>query len=232
VEITFPGSYRLTSNLHVTDANTTVISVTADDVSLDLNGFVISGPTACGVNVGDPCSPLGNGDGVVASGLQGQFRIHDGEIRGMGRVGVKTSGAGAIVERLMVRHNGSHGILLSETGIVRDNVVTRNGADGINATIAVITGNTLSRNGDRGIRSLGTSTIIGNVVEVNAVGISAGQNSVVRNNVIWSNLGAGLAGGLAVGYSENVITLNTPDVANASALQLGINVCGNDTICP
>lgn len=132
----------------------------------------------------------------------------------------------------MVRHNGAHGIVSSFTGIVRDNVVTRNGADGINANSAVITGNTLSRNGDRGIRSLGTSTIIGNVVEVNAVGISAGQNSVVRNNVIWSNLGAGLGGGLAVGYSENVITQNTPDVANASALQLGINVCGNDTICP
>jgi hypothetical protein len=147
-------------------------------------------------------------------------------------MGVTTAVAGTIVERLMVRHYGSHGILLCETGIVRDNVVTRNGADGINATIAVITGNTLSRNGDRGIRSSGISTIIGNVVETNAVGISAGQNSVVRNNVIWSNLGAGLGGGVAVGYGDNVITQNTPDVSNASAFQLGTNVCGNDTICP
>ena len=45
VTISQPGSYRLAGNLTVPDANTTAIEVTATgQVTVDLNGFVISGP--------------------------------------------------------------------------------------------------------------------------------------------------------------------------------------------
>ena len=41
------GSYRLTGNLTVADAGTTAIEVTSGDVTIDLNGFIISGMTTC-----------------------------------------------------------------------------------------------------------------------------------------------------------------------------------------
>src|ERR1700760_2943950 len=47
VTISQPGSYRLTGNLTVPDANTTAIQITADGVTIDLNGFSIIGPVVC-----------------------------------------------------------------------------------------------------------------------------------------------------------------------------------------
>ena len=53
ITITRPGSYRLTSNLTVPDADTTAIEIAADHVTLDLNGFAILGPTDCSQS---PCT--------------------------------------------------------------------------------------------------------------------------------------------------------------------------------
>src|SRR5437870_3755247 len=47
VTISVAGSYRLSGNLTVPDANTTAILVTVDNVTIDLNGFSIIGPTVC-----------------------------------------------------------------------------------------------------------------------------------------------------------------------------------------
>src|SRR6266571_8801026 len=57
VIISVAGSYKLSGNLTVPDANTTAILITADNVTIDLNGFSIVGPSVC---VGTPvtsCSP-------------------------------------------------------------------------------------------------------------------------------------------------------------------------------
>src|SRR6266446_3470936 len=65
VTISLAGSYRLSGNLTVPNANTTAILITADNVTIDLNGFSIIGPTVCS---GSPpvtsCSPTGTGHGV------------------------------------------------------------------------------------------------------------------------------------------------------------------------
>src|SRR5438477_1054895 len=47
VTISQSGSYRLSGSLTVPDMNTTAIQITADNVTLDLNGFSIIGPVAC-----------------------------------------------------------------------------------------------------------------------------------------------------------------------------------------
>lgn len=47
VTISLPGSYRLSGNLTVPDADTDAILITADNITLDLNGFTIAGPTIC-----------------------------------------------------------------------------------------------------------------------------------------------------------------------------------------
>src|SRR5262249_22472005 len=47
VTISQPGSYRLSGNLVVPDPGTTAVEITADNVTLDLNGFAIMGPNVC-----------------------------------------------------------------------------------------------------------------------------------------------------------------------------------------
>src|SRR5579883_3250123 len=60
--ITQPGSYKVTSNLKV-PAGLDGIDIRSNDVTLDLNGFTISGPVACtGVGLAVNCP---NGTGVT-----------------------------------------------------------------------------------------------------------------------------------------------------------------------
>jgi hypothetical protein len=63
VTISQPGSYRLSGNPTVPDLNTTAIHITADRVTLDLNGFSISGPAAC-TSRPTTCPAPGRGVGV------------------------------------------------------------------------------------------------------------------------------------------------------------------------
>src|SRR6202011_4694295 len=88
VTISVSGSYRLSGNLTVPDANTTAILITQDNVTIDLNGFSIIGPTVC---VGSPtvtsCSPLGAGYGVDGGGHH-SITVINGSVRGMGNSGI------------------------------------------------------------------------------------------------------------------------------------------------
>src|SRR5688572_23105176 len=67
VTITQPGSYRLTSNLTVSNENTTAIRITTNDVTIDLNGFRLKGPVVCSGPQGN-CNLGGTGAGVDATG--------------------------------------------------------------------------------------------------------------------------------------------------------------------
>ena len=117
VTISESGSYRLTGNLTVPDENTTAIEVTAGDVTIDLNGFAIEGPTECtGPNSPSPvtsCSPTGSGIGIdgIGSLPQPSTSVINGTVRGMGDMGVRTTGGH--VENLRAISNGSIGISVS-----------------------------------------------------------------------------------------------------------------------
>src|SRR5579871_6824042 len=68
-KITQPGSYRLSGNLQVTALNTDAIDIQANNVTLDLNGFSISGPVTCtggGASLG--CGPSSLGKGISSTG--------------------------------------------------------------------------------------------------------------------------------------------------------------------
>ncbi|MCA1779889.1 MAG: hypothetical protein LC637_11040 [Xanthomonadaceae bacterium] len=98
VLITESGSYRLTSNLTTNSSNITLIRVTADNVSIDLNGFSLLGPNA----------GAGTGDGIDAGG-RNHINIRNGSIKGMGGAGVAIGGA-SYLEDLVVAQNRSGGI--------------------------------------------------------------------------------------------------------------------------
>src|SRR6266568_4278046 len=92
-KITQPGSYRLSGNPTVPDANTTAIQVLADNVIIDLNGFSIIGPVVCTGSPVTSCSPTPTNSNVnpnagVDGGLFNNITVVNGTVRGMGRRGI------------------------------------------------------------------------------------------------------------------------------------------------
>lgn len=91
VTITKPGSYRLSGNLTV-PAGTDGIVIAADEVTLDLNGFLMSGGAARGVT-----------DNDVA---RRNIAIHDGTVR-FGDTGIDMGNSdGAQIRRVRVQNHG------------------------------------------------------------------------------------------------------------------------------
>ena len=211
VRIQESGSYRLTSNLTVPDENTTAITIAADDVTLDLNGFAISGPTEC---TGDTviCSPTGSGVGVSRNfPADRNATVINGTVRGM----------------------GSHGIDLGpiQGGRVEGVSAISNGGVGIAAGGVVVQGNTACLNGDDGIRS--SRVVLNNMARNNGGdGIQCDTGALVQSNTASLNDGFGLRALNAIsGYAGNVLT-NNAGGAVSGGTQIGINFCGIDTTCP
>jgi hypothetical protein len=160
VTISRAGSYRLSGNLDIADPDTTAIEVTADHVTLDLNGFRIQGPL-------DQCSffiqPVWCQNGVLfgigvlarRAGTNDVFQKHisvlNGSVRAMGSTGV-AMGDSARVEKLAVVDNRGYGITVGESSIILGNTVSQNRQAGITAREAtVVLGNTVARNGGPGL---------------------------------------------------------------------------------
>ncbi len=82
--ISQPGSYKLTSNLYV-PAGSDGIQITADNVTLDLNGFTVLGTATCSQNgstLAVTCSQM-QGNGVYAEGRK-HAAVKNGTVRGFG----------------------------------------------------------------------------------------------------------------------------------------------------
>ena len=216
VTISQPGSYRLTGNLIVPDLNTTAIQITADSVTVDLNGFNIIGPAVCRRTPATTCPPSGTGTGIEAApeGSAGQpptgprgIRVLNGSVRGMGLFGILLRADDSVVERATASGNAGAGIVAgsvfqsASTGngsfgiianIVRDSMSSQNAGDGIILGVigpsgGVAAGNVSSQNGGFGIAlQLGTAT--GNTIFLNSsTGISALCPSAIVGNTIVTN---------------------------------------------
>lgn len=243
VTISEPGSYRLTGNLTVPDENTNAIDVSADDVTVDLNGFAIVGPTVCTGTPVTSCSPTGTGEGI--SSVSENTTVLNGTVRGMGSSGVFIAGR---VERVRAVSNGLHGIQFFGSvnppgiavgnwaignggdgidvingGVVTDNVAKSNGGDGISAgPDSTVTGNTANSNGARGIRVNRRGTVTANTANFNVgTGISLSEGGTVTGNTAMNNGIDGISDFSGVGIT---VTGNT--VANNSGFGLILSVGG------
>ncbi len=183
VTISRAGSYRLMGNLDVSGEanpqNVTAIAITADNVTLDLNGFAILGPVS-----GCPaaCSP-GGGSGSGISSDNDRIKVMNGTIAGMGYYGVSLHDD-AIVEGVKVHGCAGYGILLSSHGLVSGCTLTANGSAG---------------GGEGGISAWRDMVIRDNSVSGNAgTGIELGETGVIRDNTVFSN---GIASGSGSGIS-------------------------------
>jgi hypothetical protein len=210
VTISQSGSHRLSGSLTVADINTTAIQITADNVTLDLNGFSIIGPVVC-TNHPTTCPAPGKGIGVRADadqtfGPRG-VRVLNGSVRGMSQTGILMTGDGSFVERVTADGNARGGMVVAGTVIesagsqngafgifaitVRDCTSVQNLGDGIvlDGSGGVGTGNISSFNGGRGML-VPNGTATGNtVVRNNSFGISTTCPSTIVGNTIVSNGG-------------------------------------------
>ena len=186
VTITQPGSYKLSGNLTVADANTTAIRIAADYVTLDLNGFSIIGPVTC-TSSPAVCPPAGTGVGVDAHQPEGtpsprSFRVVNGTVRGMGNLGIFITGLGSSVENVRADTNAGGGILAA--GTVNNSAATLNGSFGIFAI--TVRGSYMSDNHDVGLQLDGSGGVASdNIASFNGShGISAPNGTVTNNTTV------------------------------------------------
>jgi hypothetical protein len=202
------GSYRLSGNLTVPDANTTAISISVDNVTLDLNGFSILGPVVCsisGVSLQTTCNQSGNASGIFSTNAN--ITVSNGTIRGMGSNGVLLGGSGVLIERVKAVSNGFNGFDVAGSALGGDAIVTLcqanfNGVNGftgkgtISNSSAVgnsktgmfwsgaITGSVSNFNNDKGFEAEGV--LIANYFLGNGnVGIKADDVSVIISNALY-----------------------------------------------
>ena len=236
-QVTQPGSYRLTSDLRVSDPSLSAIKVTSSFVTIDLNGFSIVGPGS------------GSGIGIDAT-LQPVITIHDGEVAGMGGGGIKTGHSSQIHHMRVLSNGGSQdgfGIWCTDACLISSNIVNNNGGNGIQVLIndspltggaARIIDNVAQHN--QGLGIVGGGVINGNMANDNAIGFYVLTDTVLTNNRARDNGSFGLVCNNAgdVAYSNNLFNENNlpngpgVEVLGAdSCIQTGPNVC-NGSLCP
>jgi hypothetical protein len=210
VTISQPGSYRLSGNLTVPNADTTAIEITASHVTLDLNGFAILGPTDCSGGL-NPCAGDGDGVGITTPSVQFNITIRNGTIQGMGSGGILLTGDSHLVEYMHVRSNGggTAGIRITASvdagsSIVQHSTVQRNAGLGIDVSRGAVRYNVVDVNLSSGIGvSVGSASY--NVVTRNLAGINLGSAAGAFGNVAHDNPSGNLIGGGA-NLGQNLCT--------------------------
>jgi hypothetical protein len=221
------GSYRLTGNLAVPNENTTAIAISVEGVTLDLNGFSISGPS-------NQSGPSGTGVGVYASA--GDVSVVNGIVRGMGSTGVIID-ARSRAENLHLYYNLT-GIIAGFDSLIVGVNASRNRQNGMYvAGDSTITRSIANENIQDGIYAGSRSNITNNTANDNdRCGIAASADSLVLNNGVSRNISHGLSLSAGTGYAQNIVNENNGGNNNLQVsnggIQIGTNICGGNTSCP
>jgi hypothetical protein len=210
VTITVSGSYKLSSNLTVPDADTTAIQINADDVTVDLNGFSISGKTIC---VGFPvtsCNPTGPGLGITSQNTN--VTVLNGTVRGMGGVGISLLGGHSRIERVQAIGNGSSGLVANPlfptfTGdsIITSCIATQNGSLGIG--VGGLGANNVSNGNLEGMELIRSGVAINNTTNNNIRDGISGVGAFIGNSA-FDNVGPGLSVGCPSTVVSNAAARN------------------------
>jgi hypothetical protein len=204
ITICASGSYVLQSDI-VVPANTDGIDIAVPNVTIDLNGFTISGHVTCtGAGTTLHCSGSTSGGGIqeVGSDVTGNITVRHGTVRGFGGLGVGLTGVGNIVDGVNASENMASGIFVwygtvtkstssrnlgagfvCFAGQVKDSAAYGNGF-GILLNRCSATDNAVNYNAQYGISAF-HSLISGNELDSNTLGdlynevglVSSGDNS-------------------------------------------------------
>jgi hypothetical protein len=209
VTISAPGSYYLTENFVYTGSGAgAAISITSNDVELDLNGFTISGPGFSG-NTASAIRGLPGGPNInitIRHGAIRNFGSHavdfpstsTSQVLGLnvmscGGLAVKFSGTHCRIENCNLTQCIGGGVTLGTDALVKNNNIYSCG------DLAAGTGD--------GVNTAGNSTIEGNNIEYSGGrGVVAAFGTMVRDNTLRATQRSGIYGNFDCHIEGNVIT--------------------------
>jgi hypothetical protein len=189
IQITEPGNYRLNTNFVGAGPTSTVISIESSDVTLDLNGFSISGPNA-GIR--------GSGRNIAIS--NGSISVGDGQAVGL-------SGSNCSIEGLRI-FGSRDGIVLTGTDgtdgtegtncIVKNNTVSAFRV-GILCSGCVVSGNTVTATNGNAIMAGNSSLVVGNRAIGSNIALTANDTTGYAQNILNGGATADVTGGVQIG---------------------------------
>jgi parallel beta-helix repeat protein len=201
--ISAPGAYILTGSLTYTLTSGSAITVAANDVTINLNGFCLTGPgKTSGTNYGITILP-----GYC------NVEIRNGSVRNFGSIGISTGSSTCDSIRVSgIRANfmGGYGISLSgENNLVMNCTVGNSGGHGIYAgSYSLVKGNQSYANTNDGIHTLSGATVMGNQTNGNAKGIYAQNSCTITDNTVFNSSSYGITVGSNCTVSRNTSTNN------------------------
>lgn len=207
--ISQPGSYVLSQNLTSSGDG---ISVQANNVSIDLNGFTITGSgsgngivVASGTNIQISNGTItGFSSGVEATEWNNNIRVTNVNSVSNNPWGIHLFGTNNMVKSCTVTGSSYIGIRVGSGSKVEDNNVFNNG-HGISATE-------------------GHTSIIGNTVTSSLYnGITTGIGCLVKNNTVSYSQGYGIATNTGSLFDGNVTYQNLVNITGCSACAFGLN---------
>jgi hypothetical protein len=201
--ISIPGSYTLNRNLNATSTVTNCIDVSVSWVTINLNGFVLTGK------------------GGTATGIFSNFAaltVSNGAVNGFG-VGVTGAGSGTVLRKVSVGSNIKSGAVLGSYARVSDSQFQGNGTGGSGDGLdvgqnSVITHSIFNANKGDGLKATGGGVVVvGSTASNNTVdGFLTAGSSVLKNNTATGNTRLGFcddcSGGKGSTFRSNVATSN------------------------
>ena len=202
------GIYCLTGNLATSQTSGSAITIGANNVTLDLNGWKVGGQAA-----GTSTQVIG-----IYSGAN-NVTIKNGIVRGFSR-GIQLTGRGATVQGVTADQNTTYGIVVTGQGsVVQGNQVVDTGGSTQAANVNAIgifaggSGSLVQNNLVSGLTATGSSSEYGVYFD------STASQSTARGNVVSD------AARPSVGSSFGVLMLGT------SAVAVSNNIVTNFTLC-
>lgn len=156
ITLTQSGHYRLTGNL-VVPAGVSGIDIQGHNITLDLNGFTISGPMTCSRNTSTRAVTCSNTPAVDTFGVRNTSAmqgttVRNGSVRGFSR-GVRLIGQ-ARIEGVTATNN-FHALEVwtsaGSAGMIVDSMAEMNGGTGLSLDRGQILRSSSSRNGWSGV---------------------------------------------------------------------------------
>jgi len=199
-----PGSYYLTGNI-TGIVGKGGIEIAASGVTIDLNGFDLSGIPG-----------MGGFDGVTTSVANlTNITIRNGSVRGWGLVGVNLSNPNLVTNCAIIdvraSGNGSNGIMGGAGGTITGCLMYSNSGGGISAGNGCTISNCTARvNTLDGIVVAGECTVLANTCSTNgSTGNGAGIHATGNDNRIEGNTCTNADRGIDVNAAGNIIIKNT-----------------------
>jgi hypothetical protein len=228
--ISQPGSYYLTTNLTGVSGQAGVITITTNNVTLDLNGFAL---------LGVPDTE----NAIYIPNAQTNITVRNGTISGWGSgvLAFSTSAWNLVFEHLNISAS-ANGIYVYGACVVRDcNCMNIIGSGIVCTTAGTVTGCTVESCGNYGI-NCSVGSVTGCTVEnCSSYGIYTGNDCVVKDCEVSGNGGTGIYTGnfvlitgctVVANTSNNITTGNVCKVADcvvASSAGYGI-AAGDDAL--